>query len=152
MDDRGAGGDRTHAVLYEHEGEWRPLTAHEALAAVLDMPLDMRRFRTNVHLELDAPAWEEQGWEGGTVRFAGGVVLRLLDPCVRSAITAHDPRTQASGPSCCAISTPATARCSASTRAYCKPVASPQTQRSRSALQILAPRADKNATEATWRI
>ena len=30
VDGRGAGGDRTHAVLYEHKGEWKPLTAREA--------------------------------------------------------------------------------------------------------------------------
>src|SRR3954465_1621225 len=30
VDGRGAGGDRTHAVLYEHKGERRPLTAREA--------------------------------------------------------------------------------------------------------------------------
>jgi len=27
---RGVGGDRTHAVLHEHKGEWRPLTARES--------------------------------------------------------------------------------------------------------------------------
>ena len=26
LDGRGVGGDRTHAVLYEHKGEWRRLT------------------------------------------------------------------------------------------------------------------------------
>src|SRR4051812_32377788 len=30
VDGRGAGGDRTHAVLHEHKGERRPLTAREA--------------------------------------------------------------------------------------------------------------------------
>src|SRR6185436_13257587 len=30
VDARGAGGDRTHAVLHEHKGEWKPLTAREA--------------------------------------------------------------------------------------------------------------------------
>src|SRR5215210_7131415 len=27
---RGVGGDRSHAVLHEHKGAWRPLTAREA--------------------------------------------------------------------------------------------------------------------------
>ena len=58
----------------------------------------MRRFRTNVHLELDAPAWDEQDWEGGTLSFSGGVVLRLLHPCERCAIPTRDPRTQAKWP------------------------------------------------------
>jgi uncharacterized protein len=176
VDPRGAGGDRTHAVLHEHKGEWKPLTAreaprllawhaaypfapdaglhperppfaivrdpagahryawddprlrtalaedlgrdvrlhrdvggiqdlertlllttqatHAALAGELDTALDLRRFRPNLHLELDAGAWEELRWEGGTVRFAGGVVLRLLHPCVRCAIPTRDPDTQ----------------------------------------------------------
>jgi uncharacterized protein len=180
VDARGAGGDRTHAVLHHHKGEWKPLTAREAprllawhasypfapdaglhperppyatvtapggghsygwddprlgaalsedlgrpvrlrrdlagiqdlersllitteatraaLAEELEVDLDLRRFRPNLHLELDAPAWEERRWEGGTVRFAGGVVLRLLHPCVRCAIPTRDPDTQEKWP------------------------------------------------------
>src|SRR5215217_8826607 len=30
MDERGVGGDRSHAVLHHHKGEWKPLTAREA--------------------------------------------------------------------------------------------------------------------------
>src|SRR6476619_5335369 len=30
VDDRGVAGDRTHALLHEHKGEWRTLTAREA--------------------------------------------------------------------------------------------------------------------------
>lgn len=175
VDARGAGGDRSHAVLYEHKGEWKPLTAREAprllawratypfapdggldperppyavviapggehmytwndpllrsalsrdlgrevrlrrdlsgiqdlersllitteatraaLAEELGGALDLRRFRTNFHLELDAPAWAENGWEGATLRFEGGVVVRLLHPCVRCAIPTRDPDT-----------------------------------------------------------
>ena len=181
VDPRGAGGDRSHAVLYEHKGEWKPLTAREAprllawratypfapdggldpesppyaivvtpdgehmyawndprlrsalsrdlgrevrlrrdiagiqdlersllitseatraaLADELGMPLDLRRFRTNLHLELDGVApWEEHGWEGATLRFAGGVVVRLLHPCIRCAIPTRDPDTQVKSP------------------------------------------------------
>ncbi len=176
VDPRGAGGDRTHAVLHHHKGEWKPLTAREAprllawhaaypfapdaglhperppyavvrdpggehhyawddprlrqaladdldrdvrlhrdvggiqdlertllltceasriaLAAELGTVLDLRRFRPNLHLDLDAAAWDELRWEGGTVRLAGGVVLRLLHPCVRCAIPTRDPDTQ----------------------------------------------------------
>jgi uncharacterized protein YcbX len=176
VDGRGAGGDRSHAVLHEHKGEWKPLTAREAprllawratypfapdagvhpehppfaqvtapggehayswddprlrtalsedlgrpvrlhrdvagiqdlersllitveatraaLAEELGTALDLRRFRPNLHLELDAPAWAEHGWEGATVRFGGGVVVRLLHPCVRCAIPTRDPDTQ----------------------------------------------------------
>jgi uncharacterized protein YcbX len=177
---RGAGGDRSHAVLHEHNGEWKPLTAREAprllawragypfaadagldperppyalvsapggehtyswddprlrtalaedlsrpvrlrrdiagmqdlersllitveatraaLADELGTELDLRRFRPNLHLEVDAPAWAEERWEGGTLRFGGGVVLRLLHPCVRCAIPTRDPDTQVKWP------------------------------------------------------
>ena len=180
VDARGAGGDRSHAVLHEHKGEWKPLTAREAprllawrasypfapdaglhpehppyalvvepggehtynwndprlraalaedigrpvrlhrdvagiqdlersllitveatraaLAEELGTELDLRRFRPNLHLELDAPAWAEHGWEGATMRFAGGVVVRLLHPCVRCAIPTRDPDTQQKWP------------------------------------------------------
>src|SRR5262245_53262012 len=167
VDPRGAGGDRTHAVLYEHKGAWKPLTAREAprllawtgmypfnadggldparppfavvvapdgrryrwgdprlrfalerdlgrpvdlmrdvegiqdlrrtllvtlkptldaLGDELGAPVDLRRFRTNLHLDIDAPAWAELGWEGRELQFAGGVRLRLLHPCERCAI------------------------------------------------------------------
>jgi uncharacterized protein YcbX len=70
----------------------------DALAGELGAPLDLRRFRPNLHLGLDAPPWAEHGWEGATVRFEGGVVLRLLHPCVRCAIPTRDPATQAKWP------------------------------------------------------
>ena len=180
LDERGVGGDRTHAVIHHHKGEWKPLTAREAPRLLAwhaaypfapdaglrpdDPPhaqvtgpdgrswrwgdprlrtalaedlgrdvraaprprrdpgpraqrarhhrgdprarwrrswacrLDLRRFRTNVHLELDAEPWAEHGWEGGTLRLAGGVVLRLLHPCVRCAIPTRDPVTTAKWP------------------------------------------------------
>jgi uncharacterized protein YcbX len=179
MDERGVGGDRSHAVLHEHKGEWKPLTAREAprllawrarypsaedaavqpedpphaevtdpqgrswrwadprlratladdlgravelrrdaggiqdlersvlvtteatraaLAQELQTELDLRRFRPNVHLELDTPAWAEHGWDGRTLSLAGGVVLALLHPCVRCAIPTRDPETQAKWP------------------------------------------------------
>jgi uncharacterized protein YcbX len=58
------------------------------------VPVDLRRFRPNVHLESDAPAWAEHGWEGRRLRLGGGVVLELLHPCVRCAIPNRDPDTQ----------------------------------------------------------
>jgi len=179
LDERGVGGDRTHAVIHHHKGEWKPLTAREAprlltwhasypfapdaglrpddpphaqvtgpdgrswrwgdprlrnalaedlgrdvrlrrdpagiqdlersvlvtteatratLADELGTAIDLRRFRTNVHLELDAEPWAEHGWEGGTLRLSGGVVLRLLHACVRCAIPTRDPVTTAKWP------------------------------------------------------
>jgi uncharacterized protein YcbX len=57
-------------------------------------PLDPRRFRTNLQLDLDAPAWADLAWEGGRVELEGGVVLALLHPCERCAIPTRDPDTQ----------------------------------------------------------
>jgi len=65
-----------------------------ALEGELGTAIDLRRFRPNVHLDLDAPPWEEEGWEGGTLRLTGGIVLRLLHPCERCAIPTRDPDTQ----------------------------------------------------------
>jgi len=179
VDGRGAGGDRTHAVLYEHKGAMKPLTAREApgllawqaaypfnlnggldparppyaivtapnghryrwgdprlrfaleddlgrpvsltrdvegiqdlgrtllvtvqasldaLGEELGGPIDLRRFRTNVHLELDTPAWAELDWEGDELAFEGGVRLKFLHPCERCAIPTRDPDTQEKWP------------------------------------------------------
>lgn len=65
----------------------------EALGEELETPVDLRRFRTNVHLDLDAPPWSEPGWEGGEMAFAGGVRVKLLHPCERCVIPTRDPDT-----------------------------------------------------------
>jgi uncharacterized protein YcbX len=69
-----------------------------ALAAELAAPVDLRRFRTNLHLVTDAEPWAELGWEGGRAMFANGVELELLHPCERCAIPTRDPDTQAKWP------------------------------------------------------
>jgi MOSC domain-containing protein len=179
VDGRGAGGDRSHAVLHEHKGQIKPLTAREAprllawqarypfnrnggldparppfavvtapdgrafrwgdprlrhaliadlgrpvelqrdiqgiqdlprtllitseatlqaLGHELHGPVDLRRFRPNLHLNLDVPGWAELGWEGHELHFAGGVRLRLLQPCERCAIPTRHPDTQIKWP------------------------------------------------------
>jgi uncharacterized protein YcbX len=168
VDQRGAGGDRTHALTFHHKGAERLLTAREAprllawratydgadvhperppsarltapdgashdwddpqLAAILSAdlgrdvglrrepwgqqdlgetllvttsatlaaveqemgaPVDLRRFRTNVHVELDAPAFAENDWEGAQMT-VGDLELQLLHPCVRCVIPTRDP-------------------------------------------------------------
>jgi len=69
-----------------------------ALADELGTAIDLRRFRTNLHLALDAPAWAELGWEGGRLRLSGGTELELLHPCERCAIPTRDPDTQVKWP------------------------------------------------------
>lgn len=66
---------------------------HRALEAELGASVDPRRFRTNLHLALDAAPWDEHGWEGGRMVFSGGVVLRLLHPCERCVIPTRNPET-----------------------------------------------------------
>jgi uncharacterized protein YcbX len=65
--------------------------SRRALEAELDAPVDIRRFRPNLHLDLDAPAWAELGWEGAIVALEGGVRLRLLHPCERCVIPTRWP-------------------------------------------------------------
>ena len=68
-----------------------------ALAEELGEPVDLRRFRTNVHVDADAGPWAEAGWEGGTLRI-GDAELELLHPCLRCTIVARDPDTNAKSP------------------------------------------------------
>ena len=63
----------------------------------LGEPVDLRRFRTNVHVDADAGPWAEAGWEGRTLH-VGGARLQLLHPCLRCSITARDPDTNAKSP------------------------------------------------------
>jgi uncharacterized protein YcbX len=62
-----------------------------ALETELGVPVDVRRFRPNVHLEFEAAAWDELAWEGRRLRFESGVVMQLLHPCERCAIPNRDP-------------------------------------------------------------
>jgi uncharacterized protein YcbX len=77
-------------------GETLLVTTTATLAAVeqeLGRPIDLRRFRTNVHLDLDAPAFAENGWEGERM-VVGELELELLHPCVRCVIPTRDPDSQ----------------------------------------------------------
>lgn len=64
----------------------------------LGFPLDIRRFRTNVHVELPGlEPFEEIGWEGRTIEI-GDARLVVDHPCDRCAITIRDPDTLESSP------------------------------------------------------
>lgn len=72
----------------------------EAVAGELGRALDLRRFRTNIHVVLDddaTPAYAEESWEGRRLR-VGDVVLDLLHPCERCVIPTRDPDTQVKDP------------------------------------------------------
>jgi uncharacterized protein YcbX len=68
-----------------------------AVGAALRRPLDLRRFRTNIHLDLDAAAYAEEAWEGRRLR-VGDAVLELLHPCVRCVIPTRDPDSATKDP------------------------------------------------------
>jgi len=67
--------------------------SHAAIERELGRALDQRRWRTNVHAELDADAFAEEGWEGRTLTI-GEATFTLLHPCERCAIPTRDPDTQ----------------------------------------------------------
>jgi uncharacterized protein len=68
-----------------------------ALEDELGFPVDLRRFRPNIHVAGDLGPWAEAGWEGGRMRI-GDAELELLHPCLRCAIVARDPDTNAKSP------------------------------------------------------
>jgi uncharacterized protein YcbX len=63
---------------------------HDGVEELFGRSLERGRWRTNVHLDLDAPAFAEHGWEGGRL-YVGEVVLRLLHPCKRCTIPTWAP-------------------------------------------------------------
>jgi len=68
-----------------------------AVQDALGEELDLRRFRTNVHLELDAPPFAEEEWVGRRLAI-GSAEFELLHPCVRCAIPTRDPDDQRKWP------------------------------------------------------
>ena len=56
-------------------------------------PVDIRRFRPNIHVALDTAPFAESGWEGRRLR-VGDAELELLHPCVRCVMVTKDPDTQ----------------------------------------------------------
>jgi uncharacterized protein YcbX len=68
-----------------------------SLESELGRPIDLRRFRPNLHLRLDAPAFAEEGWVGRRLR-VGEAELELLHPCERCAIPTRDPDTREKWP------------------------------------------------------
>lgn len=65
------------------------VASHADVEAALG-PVDLRRLRTNLHLDLDEDAYAEAGWEGRAMT-VGDVVLQLLHPCLRCVITTYEP-------------------------------------------------------------
>jgi uncharacterized protein YcbX len=63
----------------------------------LGFPIDVLRFRANVHVDLDAEPFAESGWEGRRLR-VGDAELELVRATDRCAITINDPATLEQAP------------------------------------------------------
>jgi uncharacterized protein YcbX len=63
---------------------------HDDVEQLFGRRLERERWRTNLHLETDAPAFAEHGWEGRRL-IVGDVELRLLHPCKRCTIPTWAP-------------------------------------------------------------
>ncbi|MFC4061599.1 MOSC domain-containing protein [Planomonospora corallina] len=81
--------DRGPTVLVTTEA------SRAALEEELGAPVDLLRFRPNLHLELDAPAFAEERWTDGTVLTVGEAELAVTGertgPCIRCAVPSWDP-------------------------------------------------------------
>jgi uncharacterized protein len=82
----------------------RPGTVHvtveaslRALGEALEAPLDVARFRSNIHLDLDSDPYAEEGWVGRRLRI-GDAELEIVEGCERCSIPTRDPRTQEKWP------------------------------------------------------
>lgn len=67
------------------------VASHDAVAATMDTPIELERWRGNIFLE-DAPEWAEMTWMGRDVRI-GDAVLRVREPIKRCAVTNTNPVT-----------------------------------------------------------
>jgi uncharacterized protein YcbX len=89
--DEGGQQDLPNTVLVTLEA------TRAGLERELAEPVDLRRFRPNIHVDLDTEPFAEAGWEGGRLR-VGDAELELLHPCLRCSIVARDPDTNAKSP------------------------------------------------------
>lgn len=80
--------DRGPSVLVTIE------SSRAALEHELGAEVDLDRFRPNLHLTLDAPAFAEERWEIGTTLTVGEVILEAIGypdgPCIRCAVPSWD--------------------------------------------------------------
>ena len=68
-----------------------------AVADALGEAVDARRFRSNLHLELDAEPYAEESWLGRRL-CVGDAELEIVEGCMRCAIPTRDPDTQQKWP------------------------------------------------------
>lgn len=71
--------------------------SRRALEAELGEPVDIARFRSNIHLDLDLEPFAEPQLEGACLR-VGETELELLHPCERCVIPTRHPETSRKWP------------------------------------------------------
>ncbi|MGW1680174.1 MOSC domain-containing protein [Saccharopolyspora sp. NPDC002376] len=80
--------DRGPTVLVTFEA------SRTELGEELGTEVDLRRFRTNLHIDADLPAFTEEQWEAGATITAGEVELEVTGdnagPCIRCAVPSWD--------------------------------------------------------------
>lgn len=69
----------------------------EQVSEELGTPVDLRRFRTNIHVDGDTPGFAEAEWEGRRMTI-GDAEFELLHPCLRCTMVARDPDTNEKSP------------------------------------------------------
>ncbi|MBO3745873.1 MOSC N-terminal beta barrel domain-containing protein [Streptosporangiaceae bacterium NEAU-GS5] len=81
--------DRGPTILVTFEA------SRHALSKELEADVELTRFRPNVHLEMDAPAFAEESFGPGTVLTLGDAELSVTGehtgPCIRCAVPSWDP-------------------------------------------------------------
>jgi uncharacterized protein YcbX len=82
----------------------RPSTLHvtvqrslQALGEAFGAVVDDRRFRSNLHLDLDTEPYAEEAWIGRRLRI-GAAEFEVIERCERCAIPTRDPDTQEKWP------------------------------------------------------
>jgi uncharacterized protein len=96
---------RDVTLVREEDGlQDRPTTLHvtvarsvHALGEAIGGTVDARRFRSNLHLDLDAEPFAEDAWIGRRLRI-GAAELEVVETCERCAIPTRDPDTQEKWP------------------------------------------------------
>ncbi len=72
-------------------------SSHREVEASLGIDLDLRRYRTNLHLDLSVDPYSEEGWQDRVLQ-VGEATFDVLHPCIRCVIPTRDPDTQRKNP------------------------------------------------------
>jgi uncharacterized protein len=84
---------RPHATGQQYLSGSVLITVEASLRALeheLGSPVDLRRFRPNLHLQLNSVPFAEHEWAGRVLR-VGAATFDVLHPCDRCVIAARDP-------------------------------------------------------------